>query len=463
MPEIDIRPKVEEFVKKLASTSHVEIMYGSDHRITTEAIDALYVLLSEILELTDELTIGIIGDEIAFETKPFYDTSVQIKGFIDHLKGIDLKKMSFKRGVGKEELDEFNHLLTTKVAALAEGGIEALYAETSIQNISIGEIGYRKESEEGEGEVIEKVQGTYEEGMEYLAESFDNVKGHEHLNVGSARQIVNRLLSDITKHRNLLLILSATKSHSAKELIRGMNVAVFTLLQAEALGLEKQHLNAIGVAALLHNSGEMTSAETEEEEEEDPLVMTEEKKRKTAEKQIKAAKILLDTPGIDKMAAIAAFEEEVNYDGSGVPDRLYGEEPLIISMMIAISNYYDRLRAHSEFKKTGGVERIYEEMMKLSGTKFHPDLLRNFFSLVGVYPPGTLVELNTGEMGLVVQQSTLDLKRPQIEVLYGTEGEKYEEPKIINLLEKDKKGKYRWSIEKSIAPEDKFEIPEKYK
>ena len=118
-------------------------------------------------------------------------------------------------------------------------------------------------------------------------------------------------------------------------------------------------------------------------------------------------------------------------------------------MMIAISDYYDELRAKPFSSKEGGVEKIYDKMMKLAGKNFHPDLLNNFFTLVGVYPPGTLVELDTKEIALVIQSSMMDRKRPQVELLYDSNGEKYEQPGIVNLLEKDKKGKYKWCIRKN--------------
>ena len=131
-------------------------------------------------------------------------------------------------------------------------------------------------------------------------------------------------------------------------------------------------------------------------------------------------------------------------------------------MMITISDYYDQLRKKSFYYKAGGAERAYEEMTKRSGSYFHPDLLKNFFSAVGVYPPGTLVELDTGEIAIVIQGSMFDIKRPQVEILYDKDGEKYKDPQIINLVEKDKRGRYKRSIKNSVSPLDKFKVPEKY-
>jgi hypothetical protein len=148
---------------------------------------------------------------------------------------------------------------------------------------------------------------------------------------------------------------------------------------------------------------------------------------------------------------------------TGYPRKLYGKKLNLISMMIAISDYYDQLRRKPFYYEEGGPEKAYEEMMKLSGKLFHPDLLKNFFSIIGLYPPGTLVELDSQEIALVIQASMFDIKRPQVEVLYDKFGEKYDEPRIMNLMEKNKNGQFKKSIVKSIPPLEKFSIPEKYR
>ena len=161
------------------------------------------------------------------------------------------------------------------------------------------------------------------------------------------------------------------------------------------------------------------------------------------------------------LAAIVAFEHNINYVGSGFQMKMYGKVLNLLSMMIAISDEYDKLRNKPEYYQEGGPEKAYEEMMELAGTRFHPDLLNNFFSIMGVFPPGVLVELTTKEVGLVIQPSVLDIRRPQVEILYDDEGNKYDEPYIVNLMEKDKNGVFKRSIVKTISP-FKFQIPSKY-
>jgi HD-GYP domain-containing protein (c-di-GMP phosphodiesterase class II) len=385
------------------------------------------------------------------------------------LRNINLRKISFARGIKKEEIKEFNELLIRKQAALQdENSLKELFNATNIEHIAIGNIGYKSGDKPGSGAGDEYGGGSpgkdYQESMDFLAEAYENIKGNQPLDADSARQIVSNMMSDITKNKNLLLLLTSTKSRDERMLVHGVNVAVFTIMQAEALGLDKKQLQQIGVAALLYNSGIITSENEEgkENEEEGIEKLSAVEKKKRALRNINGAKILLEMGDIPVLAALASFEHDIAYDGTGIPDRLYGDKPNLASMMIAISSYYDKLRMREEAKKDGGTEYVFEKMMELAGKKFHPDLLSNFFTLVGVYPPGTLVELNTNEVGLVIQTSTLDIRRPQVEVLYDEKGDKYGNPKIINLLEKDKKGEFKWNIVKSISPGDKFEVPGKY-
>ena len=459
----NIRNKVEELIIGMARTVQMFLMYGKDHKLTQEAVDHIFGILGELLSVKEEITIGIIGDEIAFEKEPFYETSVRMKSFVDHLKDIDVNKISFSRELKKKEVAEFfEKVLSVKPKELsATKTIENVFLATDIRNITIGDITLRKEKKKPEGPAISPtIKGEYQEGVEYLKKTFENIKGNQPLDVDTARQLVENILKDLLKHKNLLLMMTSLKSQDQNLFIHGVNVSIFTVLQAEAVGLDEKYLADIGVAGLLKDIGKLAKPgdylwwEDQADEE---------SQKKRAEQDIEGAKILLSAEGVGVLAAIVAFEHNIPYDMKGHPQKLYGKDTLnLISMMIAISDYYDKLRSNPNYHKDGGPEKAHEDMMKLSGTRFHPDLLSNFFSLIGVYPPGTLVELDSGETALVIQTSALDIRRPQVEILYDKNGKKYEEPSIVNLLEKDSKGKFKWTIVRSVAPKENLQIPEKY-
>ena len=101
-------------------------------------------------------------------------------------------------------------------------------------------------------------------------------------------------------------------------------------------------------------------------------------------------------------------------------------------------------------------------MMKQSGHDFHPDLLINFFSALGIYPPGTLVELNTMETALVIKRNISNIHRPQVQILYNSLGEKYKHPILMNLMTRDQKGNFECSILRSVKSEEKSSTAEEF-
>jgi len=468
MLETGTKNQIEELIKNMARAIQLARMYAENHKLTQDAIQNFYNVLSNLLAGNQELTIGIIGDEFAFHKEPLYEFSKKRKGFINHLKALGIKKISFFVGVDNRELLDFCKILGSRPDTITEDNtVEKMLAEKSVRHIVLGDIGIirkKKDIKLNEEQIEALMKKRYQGSVNLLTKTMAELKDNQQLNVQSAKQIVDSLINNILKNKNLLLMLTSMKNRNENMFEHGLNVAVFTLLQAEMLGIEKKYLVDVGMAAMLHDVGKLSKPVEEDEnaEEKDPefdfdRVNAVRSMKERIENDIKGAKILLETDGIGVLPALVAFEHNINYDLSGGgPKKVYGKNLNLISMMLAISDHYDQLRKKPAYYESGGPEKAYEAMMKLSGKSFHPDLLQNFFSVLGVYPPGTLVELNTREVAMVIQASMLDIRRPQVEILYNDKGEKLKEPFIVNLVEKNKKGQFKRSIVKSISPMDEI-------
>ena len=449
----DIREKVKQFVLKMVHAFNTREMYGAGHKLTNEAVSELYALLSEILLEEGSLTIGIVGDEVAFQKEPFYEISKGIKTFIERLKSAKAEKISFSRGVTKDEVDEF-FLIISNLRKLSNiDDYESVFGRPNITHIVIGELGLEKEEKQEEADFDEAVKKTYEEGSAYLEETIDNIKENKPIDVSTARKIISGITTNLLRNKDLLKILTSTRSHDESTFVHEINVAIFTMLQAEALGIDKSYFNEIGVAALLHDAGKMAVSGSIIRK---PGKLTDEEMGEISLHPVNGAKILLDLEGVPVLAAISAFEHHVRYDKSGYPKKIFGDKLNLISMMTTIADFYDAVRSERSYAESFSPEKTYKEMIELKGKFFHPDLLDNFFSIIGVYTPGTLVELDTKETGIVVKESSLDVERPWVEVLYNKKGEKIKKPFTVNLLEEDEKGSYKRTIVRSIAPSDKF-------
>ncbi|MFH1856994.1 MAG: HD domain-containing phosphohydrolase [Candidatus Omnitrophota bacterium] len=449
MPIEEMREKIEEFIKNLISAVRLNGLYGHEHKLTKESVEKSYRLLENILLSEKEVTIGVIGKEIAFREKPFYEMSRQIKGFIEDLKKMKAEKITFLSGVTKEEVMEFIAFLAVRMdIERKDKHREKKEISFKANHIRIGRIGADEEISQEDREKIKAViEKNYKTAVDFLEKTSRNIKEKQPIDGLLARQLVSNMIGDALKNIDLLLALASVKGYDESTFVHDINVAIFTLIQAEALGIDKEYLNDIGIAALLHDTGKLlVSGDILRKKEK----LTEEEWHEITLHPINGAKLLLEAPDIPLVAAIAAFEHHMLYDSSGYPKRYCGAKCGLASMMITIADYYDALRSKRHYRDELKPEETYENMMELSGRYFEPRLLENFFKIIGVYPPGTLVELDTKEVGIVVKHNPDDIKRPQIKILYNSQGEKENDSYLIDLSDKDENDKYKHNIIKSV-------------
>jgi len=463
MEKKPVRDNVEKLIKELASTQQLRSMYSRDHDLTKKAVKNLYYILDDLLFTEHEITIGIVGDELAYQKEPFYETSRRVHGFIRHLKNIGAVKISFMKGLNEKELEEFIEILALNEETLdATGGISDRLKASGIKNVTFGKIGFgvKEDTSEGITDAVQVARGVFHGGEDLLKEVADNVLGNNKIDLASVRNFVGGIINNLLTNSSSLLVLTAVKSHDEYSFVHNINVAIFSLLQAETLGMEQACLNEIGVAALLHDVGKL-SIPGEVLRKKGSL--TEEEFNIIKSHAASGAKILLESPDISPLAAIVAFGHHIRYDMSGYPEKITGGKTDLATMIVTISDVYDALRSKRAYAGEMAPEKTYDEMQTLSGKHFHPDLLRNFFNIIGVYPPGTLVALDSGEVGLVIKESTLDIWRPQVEILYDANGNVAKKTVIVSLIEKDAgTGKYKRTVQHSIIPSGKFQVPKKY-
>lgn len=456
-----LRDKVEALVKELVSATQGASLYGLRHNLTQGAIEKLYARLNDALTGRDEITIGIIGDEVAFEKEPFYKISKHIEGFIAYLKEKKIEKVSFTNGALREELEAFISIITMNAKSIeASGGLEKIGNAKGIRHIVFGRIaGAKFGSAQGKGG-YEAANKTFQKGVEFLDKAIRDMDAKLPPDVKAAGLFINDIISNIPKNRDSFLLLTAVKHHDIYTFIHSINVAILTLIQADALGLKADALTDIGMAGLLHDSGKLAlSGEI--------LRKTGKLTREDVEKiqvhPIEGAKILIGLERLNPVVAIASFEHHVRYDMTGYPQKLYGRKMNLASMLVAISDMYDALRSRRAYHEESAPEKVYKDMTRLAGYQFQPDLLDNFFRIIGVYPPGTLVELDNKAVGIVINANPRDIRRPKVEILYSSSGKKEENPHIIDLDTQagDARGE-KPAIARSIPPSDNYQIPVKY-
>jgi len=456
----------EDFITYFSNATRNRVIYPPGHPIIMRSSMRTFEILEDLLEEKEAINIAIVGDELIFEGRPLHEASIALYAFTRDLRQKEIEKITFLKGLKNDEFLRLIDVLTMRPDELrnAGGAIEMLGSK-GIKNIILGRIGAPKEvrAEPAYGEEAFKSQakGFYRDAIEAIKRVVEDIEFRRRINLEKARSAINSMVASIQRNRTPLITLASLKAHDEYTFSHAVNVAVLALVQGEALGLDRQILNDLGIAALLHDVGKI---KVPEEILKKPDKLTPEEFELIKEHPADGAKILMKTAGISKMAYVVTFEHHIRYDLGGYPAVSREKRDLNLgSLLVRIADTYDAMRSNRYYAKEKPPEKTIIEMEEASGREFEPVLLRKFIRLIGVYPPGTLVRLDTGEICFVFQTNPSDPYRPRVKMVIDSNGSKIENPQEVNLEEKiPETGNFRRSIKESVDPEQFGILLEEY-
>jgi putative nucleotidyltransferase with HDIG domain len=171
---------------------------------------------------------------------------------------------------------------------------------------------------------------------------------------------------------------------------------------------------------------------------------------------VDGAEILRRTPEMPVLAPIVAFEHHLRLDGSGYPRTVRRDAMNLGSMLCAISDVYDAMRSQRSYQQAYPTDRIIAVLKKNEGSQLDQNLVRRFVQLLGIYPPGNLVKLSTGEVAVVLRIHAPDPHRPRVRVLFGADGVRLDLPFERNLWEpqRDRSETQLESVTSPVDPAD---------
>ena len=158
---------------------------------------------------------------------------------------------------------------------------------------------------------------------------------------------------------------------------------------------------------------------------------------------VDGAHILRRTPEMPALAPIVAFEHHLRQDLSGYPENIGHRELNLCTQIVSIADVYDALRSNRVYREGLPSDRIKAIMTQKDSPAFNSKLLRRFINLMGLFPVGTLVRLNTEEVARRHARAP-DRSVPaagQDRARRAT-GQTLEEPPLVNTWEPDGRGEF---------------------
>lgn len=406
--------KVESFFTDLVTCLQILKIYTQEHPKFNEAASKAYTSLSDILKARDDLVIGIVGEEVAFEKKIFFDLSKKIQQVILYLKDKGIERIAFYRGVSKDELINFIKFLTIRTDNITEA--DAHFSRMGIKNISAGKIRVSPLSVTDDVKRSITYLKQYEDSLNKVSQSLDTVLNEEELNHQELKFVVTNIMDNLIERCHEFLQLTTIKKYDIVTYVHILNTSILSMYFSSKLGFSKDDCLNIGTAALFHDIGKIYISRG--------IVGKSERLTTDEFSVIKShtvlgAEILLkyvDTLGV--LPVVVAFEHHLNYDAKGYPSVYFSQKPHIASLIVSVCDMYDALISRRSYKRDYSPDMIYNLMMRERGRILDPQLLEKFFKIMGVWPIGTIVVLKDNSIAVVREENQDDEFSPKVEIIY---------------------------------------------
>lgn len=405
--------KIEKFLKDLAVALQVARIYTVTHPNFSAALEKTYVSLSDILSFKEELVIGFVGEELAFEKEIFFDLSKQIKPFIISFKERNIERINFRRGLQREELIKLISYFLIPKEEIAKTA-QDYFLISGIKNISVGKIGIVPEDTVN-AKLSSDYIAQYKDSLGRIEQPFNDVLEGKSLDYLGLRFTMANIMQNLTGKYQEFIKLTAIKKHDTSTFQHLLNVSILAIHFSSKLGFSKDDCLDIGTAALFHDIGKL---QISREIIQKPDKLTDKEFLAMKSHTVLGTETLLkyvDILGV--LPAVVAFEHHLRFDKQGYPKVTFSQSPHTVSLVVSICDVYDALTQRRTYKRDYPPIVIYDLMLREREKLFEPRLLDKFFKIMGVWPTGTIVLLNNGLVGIVRQVNEDDIYSPVVEIV----------------------------------------------
>jgi putative nucleotidyltransferase with HDIG domain len=274
-------------------------------------------------------------------------------------------------------------------------------------------------------------EATYKEARRAVGVVFDHLRKGGGLDMPQLETVVGPMVDSVFRNRDALGWLSRMKSKDDYLYSHSLAVSVWALAFGRHLGLDKETLKVIGTGAMLLDIGK-TKLSTELLRK--PGAPNPQEWNLIRAHVDQGIALLKSSPGVDLQVLTMVATHHERIDGSGYPNSLKGDAIPLVGRIAGIVDTYDAMISERSYARPKSTYDAVRELKHLGGSAFAPELVELFIQAVGVFPTGTLVELNTGEVGVVIAQNRFRRLRPEVMLVLDAQKKVREEFTSLNLL-----------------------------
>ncbi|RJQ17950.1 MAG: HD-GYP domain-containing protein [Nitrospiraceae bacterium] len=414
----------------------------------TSAIEKFVYFVNEILFTENNVALELRGEY-------FYFNDNRMRYAPEHLLNFDYLVREFRRVelgaiIIRREMTAMDMLTFTRVfisSSFLQAPFDEMKERMATSNIEIKRL---ENIIEEYPDVKKMVKKTYFKAVSYTKGVLKKISKGEKVNLKSAKRVITSLVNQILEQEQLLLGMTAIKDYDEYTYHHSTNVSILSVALGQRLGLSRKMLVELGIVSLFHDIGK---TEIPNEVLNKPGALTDDEWKTIKRHPKYGVKVLLSMRNLDDLTiktAIGAFEHHMNCDLTGYPRPGLETELDFFSRIVSIADQYDAMTAERVYRRAPmSPEKAIAIMTEKAGKELDALLFKFFVNMVGVFPAGTLVMLDSRELGFVYENNHLFLQRPRVMIIADRDGNQVKGD-VVDLTEKNDNDEYARTIIKTL-------------
>jgi len=262
-----------------------------------------------------------------------------------------------------------------------------------------------------------------------VADAFTAVKAGQALDAPTVKQAVTNMSESIMRNPDALMLFSALKERGGYFLDRAMNCSIYMITFSRFLGMEQPDIERAGVVGLLQDVGMLQMPESIVQK---PGPLTPEEIRLVRTHVARGSEAIVSS-GISADVAEITAQHHEREDGSGYLKGLQGSEMHAIGACAGVVDTFCAMTTKRPYAEAISPSNVLGIMHKWKDKTFNAWLIEEFIRCIGIFPVGSAVELNSGEIGIVISQNTVRRLQPRVLVVRDANGNPMQPHKLLDL------------------------------
>jgi HD-GYP domain-containing protein (c-di-GMP phosphodiesterase class II) len=463
----------ETLLKAIGGLTQIAKMHMDNNVLLIEAAEKFVHLIETLDENEDEVSIVCLDGRFFFQNKKLTIRQANKRMFsrmLMYLENRSIRSLSFRRDLGsvaRKKIIAFARLLEQcskhdepsdwLVAKLEENDLGWVDVNSRVVDPADNPMSLPDAIHRVDGQAAKKLEARrhYTQVLHSIKDVSRKLSCGKYVGMRNIVRLVQKMVDILSEDETIFSILGTVRIYDDYTYAHSLNVAILSMCLGKNVGLDHISLEKLGLCGLFHDLGKVAVSKR--------IInkkgrLNDDEYAEIRKHPVHSARLILKLQARrDRKVKIlmAPFEHHMGYNRLGYPQIKTNRGISLFSRIVAIADVYDAITSPRVYRSRAlSPDRALGYMLEKSGTTFDPVLLKVFINMLGAYPVGTLLELSSGEMGLVMGPSRNRL-RPVVQLLVQGADGMYEKGTVVDLSQKDvRTGAYCREISATMHPAD---------